>query len=359
MLASPASPRYLAGSRAAAMAPLSWSDGIWWVALAVLVLNDHLLKYAGLLPGWLTGKLSDVAGLIVAPVLAARLARARTPGMRALAFAAVVIPFCAVKLSPVAADALVAAIGGLGIRWRLWCDATDLIALAVLPLAWHVSVACRVRPKTDSHCHRTRGALPVILGAVACLATSKAGPTGFHTSAFLVNMTLDPLDVRVFRARGPLDCTALATDPMNALTLAFDPEFCTRLVIGGIVPLDRNWWALETPPDGGAADVVDPPCDAVIVRAADLPDTLLTWQQPGAVDLEHKTGNRVASRARDGLDPHGIYLERAGDRILAAASPLITSQPVTIALPEVACDALPEFDAGRPRDDVADAGAGQ
>jgi hypothetical protein len=341
------------------MAPLSWSAGVWWIALAVLVLNDHLLKYAGLLPGWLTGKLSDVAGLIVAPVLAARLARARTPGTRALAFAAVVIPFCAIKLSPVAADGVVAAIGRVGIRWRLWCDATDLVALAILPLAWRVARAWQTTWRAHSPSHRTRGALPVILGAVACLATSKAVPTGFHTSAFLVNMTLDPLDVRVFRARGPLDCSALAADPMNALTSAFDPEFCTRLVIGGIVPLDRNWWALETPPDGGAAAVVDPPCDAVIVRAADLPDTLLTWQQPGAVDLEHKTGDRVASRARDGLDPHGIYLERAGDRIFAAASPLITSQPVTIALPEVACDALPEFDAGHPHDDVGDAGAGQ
>jgi hypothetical protein len=38
-------------------------------ALSVLVLNDHWLKGAGLLPGWLTGKLSDFAGLIVAPIL--------------------------------------------------------------------------------------------------------------------------------------------------------------------------------------------------------------------------------------------------------------------------------------------------
>lgn len=43
------------------------------LALAVLLLNDHLLKGAGLLPGWLTGKLSDVAGLYVAPVVLAAL----------------------------------------------------------------------------------------------------------------------------------------------------------------------------------------------------------------------------------------------------------------------------------------------
>lgn len=38
-------------------------------ALALWCVNDHVLKYA--YPGWLTGKLSDVASLIVAPLLAA------------------------------------------------------------------------------------------------------------------------------------------------------------------------------------------------------------------------------------------------------------------------------------------------
>ena len=35
------------------------------VSLGVLVANDHFLKGSGLLPGWLTGKLSDLAGLVV------------------------------------------------------------------------------------------------------------------------------------------------------------------------------------------------------------------------------------------------------------------------------------------------------
>ena len=45
----------------------------WWCALALLALNDHMLKGSGLLPGALTGKLSDVAGMVAAPVLAAAL----------------------------------------------------------------------------------------------------------------------------------------------------------------------------------------------------------------------------------------------------------------------------------------------
>ena len=35
---------------------------LWWASLAVLVLNDHVLKGSGLLPGWLTGKPLGVAG---------------------------------------------------------------------------------------------------------------------------------------------------------------------------------------------------------------------------------------------------------------------------------------------------------
>ncbi len=359
MLQTPANTPLVADCRVAGRAPMSRFVSTWWLALGILVLNDHVLKYAGVLPGWLTGKLSDVAGLIVAPVLAARLARARTPRARALAFAAVALPFCAVKLSPAAAGALVTALGWLGIRWRLWCDATDLLALAALPLAWHICQPSGAGRDRRSRPARAAGAVPVILGALACLATSTWGPIGFHTSAFLVNMTLKPVEVRMFRVRGPLDCAAVSADPTTALASAFDPELCTHLEIGGIMPLTRSWWALEAPPDGGAPPSEDPRCDAVIIRVADLPDTLLTWQHLESVDVDNNPGHPVASKARDGLDPHGIYLERAGAQLFAAASPLITARPATIALPDVACGALPDLDGGRPQDADADAGAGQ
>ena len=39
------------------------------IALLVLVVNDHVLKAA--YPGWVTGKLSDAAGLVLAPPLLA------------------------------------------------------------------------------------------------------------------------------------------------------------------------------------------------------------------------------------------------------------------------------------------------
>jgi hypothetical protein len=46
-------------------------DPLFWLALVVLALNDHVLKAA--IPGVTTGKLSDIAGLALAPVLAVSL----------------------------------------------------------------------------------------------------------------------------------------------------------------------------------------------------------------------------------------------------------------------------------------------
>ena len=42
---------------------------LWLGSLALLVLNDHVLKGAGLLPGVLTGKLSDFAGVFADELL--------------------------------------------------------------------------------------------------------------------------------------------------------------------------------------------------------------------------------------------------------------------------------------------------
>jgi hypothetical protein len=61
----------------------------WWLALVTLLLNDHVLKTAGVLPGVLTGKLSDFAGLVVAPVLLVALLRATSLRARLAGFGAV------------------------------------------------------------------------------------------------------------------------------------------------------------------------------------------------------------------------------------------------------------------------------
>src|SRR3982751_6711179 len=106
----------------------------WWGALALLLINDNLFKGRGVVPGWLAGKLSDFAFLIVAPVLFAAIIPRRVPGRRTFAVASVVALFVAADLSAAVSDAVVAVAARVGLHWRLWPDVTDLLALAVLPV---------------------------------------------------------------------------------------------------------------------------------------------------------------------------------------------------------------------------------
>lgn len=134
------------------------------VALLVLVVNDHWLKFAGVLPGWLTGKLSDFAGLIVAPLViveACQLLRVRGSLMRQTAIACAVIGlgFALVKTTE-PMNALYVAISRAllsPLSWRVAAltDPTDIIALAAL--AAPLFIARRVRSATTprrDHPHR-------------------------------------------------------------------------------------------------------------------------------------------------------------------------------------------------------------
>jgi hypothetical protein len=116
------------------------------LAVLVLALNDHFLKGARLLPAALTGKLSDVAGLLFFPLLltagldtvAFGVARLGIPldfSLRrwklAAAVAATAAAFVAVKLSPIAAGAAARALS-LVFSSRIVADPTDLLALPAL-----------------------------------------------------------------------------------------------------------------------------------------------------------------------------------------------------------------------------------
>jgi hypothetical protein len=112
--------------------------------MLLVALNDHVLKGAGLLPGAITGKLSDVAGLYFAPLLVAELwTLARPAGsaravLRRVAWAALGfgVLFAAIKTSPEASAGFDAATGAVLRRpVRNTVDPTDLVALLMLPLA--------------------------------------------------------------------------------------------------------------------------------------------------------------------------------------------------------------------------------
>lgn len=107
------------------------------VSLAMLVLNDHFLKWAH--PSWLTGKLSDVAGMILAPIVLSAMTKHRAPSACALAVA---ILFTLAKTWSPANHAWCATMG------PLVKDPTDLIALPFGALA--VIVARRSRSARDA-----------------------------------------------------------------------------------------------------------------------------------------------------------------------------------------------------------------
>jgi hypothetical protein len=117
-------------------------------AVLLLVMNDWLLK--GRAPAALTGKLSDLAGLVCAPLIAtaaldvalwaaARLGAPVDFSLRrwkiAAAAVAVGTAFAAVKLSPDAAGALERAAAAVGLGWRIAPDPGDLVVLPALALA--------------------------------------------------------------------------------------------------------------------------------------------------------------------------------------------------------------------------------
>ncbi len=127
------------------------------LAMALLGVNDHLLKGSGWVPGWLTGKLSDFAGLFFFPLfvtatadtalyLAFRLSGGRTPrySLRmwklyaAASFTAVI--FVPLKLSDRWGTLYIEAMHLLDVLdlfggFQVTRDPTDLLALVMLPLA--------------------------------------------------------------------------------------------------------------------------------------------------------------------------------------------------------------------------------
>lgn len=129
------------------------------VALVVLIVNDHYLKAAA--QGTITGKLSDIAGLVVFPLLvlsAVEVVRRRGASSAGVLVIVVVtgVVFAVVKVSPGAAHLYSQALGVLAWPLRsiaggtpgadvspitVLADPSDLLALPALLIAYAVAIA--------------------------------------------------------------------------------------------------------------------------------------------------------------------------------------------------------------------------
>lgn len=151
------------------------------LALLVLVVNDHLLKGSGLLSGAVTGKLSDVAWLVVAPVVTAALTARAGLAWRYLAGAAPVLFFIALQVSPGLATWVESVGRTLHFPLQVWPDPTDLYALLILPVPAHLVRVPRARGAPA----RAFSRLTLAVASVACVATS--APEGYGSSASILN----------------------------------------------------------------------------------------------------------------------------------------------------------------------------
>ena len=212
----------------------------WLASLAVLGVNDHLLKGAALLPGTVTGKLSDLAGMVVAPALLAALLGLRSRRGLLLAHLAIAAVFAAIKLSPAAADAWSWVMGLVGVPWVITVDPTDLLALPALALGWRALMPAMRRPAFQPLRPRLAQAAALTTGTLLCVATSAPnrqdegegdwgeeadwGDTGNTTDieyqeiqadVYLSNNSQQDIIVRTrdLLAEVQLDCLEVAKDP--------------------------------------------------------------------------------------------------------------------------------------------------
>ena len=132
---TPAEPTTPDGARPA----LAWlGHPVTVLSLIVLVLNDHVFKAA--FPGLVTGKLSDVAGLVLAPPLVAVLVTLFVPRLRPRVVAALALILVGAGFAVVKVDGYAATFAS-----QMWsvvsgpslirADPTDLLTLPALALA--------------------------------------------------------------------------------------------------------------------------------------------------------------------------------------------------------------------------------
>jgi hypothetical protein len=281
---------------------------LFWIALVVLLVNDHVLKQAHVLPGLVTGKLSDFAGMLVAPVVLAALLGSRSRAGRMVAFACVAAVFTAIKLSRSCADLVETITAHTPLPWRLWCDPTDLVALAMLPLAWWL---CEKRGEAAvgvrfASCLRATG---LVAGVFACAATS-SDDERYVGTAFLFNGTM-----------------RTATWPGRE---AFALRTCSTLAPRDILGLDQGWRDLGSwspLQDGFSAEPVDAgvtglTCDAVLLQADGLQPVVVTWN--GVAPMVFTGAEFLGDKAND---DHGLILEEAGQRLFIQGTSLLRALP--------------------------------
>lgn len=143
-------------------------------SIALLLVNDHILKLY--FPSWLTGKLSDFAGLFFFPfLLALMLYPLLRSERRSIVFALFLTASIFIPLKTVPAfhaDVIAALQSNLGLTLVISLDPTDLIALIALLPAWLLWRNSGGAPDASPTSPRKLELVMVAIGSIAAIATT-------------------------------------------------------------------------------------------------------------------------------------------------------------------------------------------
>jgi hypothetical protein len=240
-----------------------------------------VLKGGRYLPSDVTGKLSDFAGLMVAPLLLAVLLRVRTRRGWWAAHVAVAAVFAGIQLSRSFADVWSDAMGLFGFPWAITCDPTDLVALPMLLLsAWAypqlVTATARRLARRNAEVAAAAG------GLACCVATSPPQPNWTPTidaDVYIHNGNDYPMVVRVrgLKPEVDLDCDAVSEAPGRLLDEALFGD-----ATGWNLEADANMVLLteeESVDWGWDTRRPDRPCHAYLLDVDNVTPTVVFWRQ--------------------------------------------------------------------------------
>lgn len=280
--------------RQAAQPLLAWlGHPLTATGLALLIFNDHIFKHQW--PGAVTGKASDVAGLVLFPPLLALGLALVAPRLaeRHIVTSAVLITaagFIVVKTSTVGAEAASASWSTLGEASRINADVTDLAALPALAiswLAWH-----RAASRSPSR-WRTTKAFQILIVLPAALLTTAATSAPSYSETTWVGHVGGRLAAGETLVNGFLD------------RKPGDPTFVVTTMDAGRT-FDRSAPASGPLPPARSTDCLGSTCYRVVLGqlrvqvSADGGATWAdTWRISGAAykDLAHKYANLHSTAA--------------------------------------------------------------
>ncbi|HGG58092.1 MAG TPA: hypothetical protein ENK31_09885, partial [Nannocystis exedens] len=275
---------------------------LWIASLAVLSLNDHLLKGSGILPDVLTGKISDVAGMLVAPALLAALTRTKSRRGLFLCHLAVGAVFAAINLSADAASAWSALMGLTGTPWQITVDPSDLLVLPALFLSWKALLPSMKKPVPRARVRALEGSLAAA-GLCFSVATSEGDPWGGEGEDWWTNPVIADtyvqnisdvstvVRIRQLREDVEVDCFELAASPGTISEEVFGPAQAYTLDTGNVAALRDTSLSAD--------------CYAVLLEGDTFPQTLVFWED-GDIQVDWIEGDEAQAG--------GLLLDWDGDR---------------------------------------------